>query len=141
MPCIFEYRQSYYNCPALSRYPRNAPHSFLFLQGKAHPLGWALLCGIFASTPRDPDSVSITARSPLARIPIAHRDGLRSPLLVRVSGQYRTLIVVLMSIVTRQSLLTTMILCFLHRHLQKTAPNFNDCTLARHFYRNRTKHG
>ena len=23
MPCIFEYRQSYYNCPTLSRYPKN----------------------------------------------------------------------------------------------------------------------
>jgi len=49
------------------------------VQSNAHLLRWALLFRNFAGTPRDPDGVSIAARHPLARIPIAHWEGLRSP--------------------------------------------------------------
>jgi hypothetical protein len=62
-------------------------------QEKAHRFRWALLSENFAGTPRDPDGVSTAARHPLARIPIAQWDGLRSPHWVRVSGYYRTPIV------------------------------------------------
>jgi len=49
---------------------------------KAHLCRWALLCGNFASTPLDADGLSLAASHPLARIPIAHWEGLRSPRLV-----------------------------------------------------------
>src|SRR4030095_6563819 len=75
-------------------------------QGKARLYRRALLCGNFVGTPRDPDHVSIVARQPLARFPIAQGNGLRSPLLVRVSGHYRQQNVVLISILTREFVLT-----------------------------------
>jgi hypothetical protein len=71
-----------------------------------------LLCGNFVGTPRDPDHVSIAARQPLARFPIAQWNGLRSPLLVRVSGHYRKQNVVLIFILTPELVLTTAVPMF-----------------------------
>jgi hypothetical protein len=70
-------------------------------KGKAHQLRWALLYRNFVGTPLNPDSVSTTARNSLARIPIAHWEGLHSPHWVSVSGHYRTQTVVLLSILTQ----------------------------------------
>jgi hypothetical protein len=57
--------------------------------------------------------VSIAARDPLAQIPIAHWDGHALAAFGYVSGHYRNLCVVLISILPLQELLTTVTLSFL----------------------------
>ena len=61
---------------------------------------------ICAGTPRAPHSVSITARHPLARSLLLIGRGCARPIRVSVSVHYRTQIVVLISFVTRQWLMT-----------------------------------
>ena len=84
--------------------------------------------------------MSTAAEHPLAHIPIAQREGVRSPRLGKCERALPKPIVVLLSIVTRPWLLTTD-WPSIRRHLHENAPRCNDAGLSKDFYGMRGKHG